>query len=93
MAAGRRDEGSSVPHSASRGFARRQLCSFAWDAMKRGCTCSRQFLAELVLFQLQEAVLGRSNSDEPLTFYNLIERKEQGLQKKFVSKAEANPLN
>lgn len=40
------------------------------------CTCSMQRLAELVFFQLQEAVLERSSLDEPLTFYNPIEKKE-----------------
>lgn len=63
-----------VPHSASRVFVRRQLCSFAWDAME--CTFSTQCLAELVFFQLQEAVLGNSSLDEPLTFYNPVENKE-----------------
>lgn len=40
------------------------------------CTCSTQCSAELVFFQLQEAVLGRSSLDEPLTFYNPMENKE-----------------
>lgn len=40
------------------------------------CSPGTQHLADLVFFQLQETVLGRSSLDEPLTFYNPVERKE-----------------
>lgn len=50
-----------------------QLCTGCYGMC---CTCSMQCLAELVFFQLQEALLGRSSLDEPLTFHNPVENKE-----------------
>lgn len=57
-------------------FCKRTVVQLCMGCHGMCCTCSMQCLAELVFFQLQEAVLGRSGLDEPVTFYNLVENKE-----------------
>lgn len=54
-----------------------RLCTGkGWPCRETRCAPGMQRLAELVFFQLQETVLGTSSLDEPLTVYNLVERKE-----------------